>query len=174
MRALFHTDPLSQPMKDRLGAAVKNARDEVNKKRHNHKLNAKAASRRLHGLTGSAEPGPSGTRNTHIKSLLKVRTGAQALTDYAKVWSGSSISKQAVDVWMNLTINPLRKPNGGIRPIGLCEAMLKTVIGLHMHVGADSMRGILEPTQVSVHTPGGGEEKNPPTRLLQRPIQDLQ
>ena len=61
-------------------------------------------------------------------------------------------------IWLNLKVAPLRKPSGGVRPIGLCECLLKATTGLSMHVHRDKLKEIFEPQQPSVHTPGGAEQ----------------
>ena len=153
---LFATEPLSEPNQARLDEACKKAHEA--QQRHPLALTIETTRKRLHALNAGAQPGPSGLRNGHITTLLKTRQGAESFLAFSQLWANFRLSPRITILWLQMRTATLRKPNGGVRPIGLLEAPLKAAIGLCMKVASPDMRAALEPQQVSVHTPGGGEE----------------
>ena len=153
VRQLFHTTPLAPADSVEFSLALAKAKQKLGVV-----ITDDAARRRLYGLSSGAEPGPSGCRNTHLKALLKARDGIEAFRIFSSLWTSPRICKAISRLWLNLRIAPLRKPNGGIRPIGLCECLLKASIGLCTHSNREELQTIFSPQQVSVFTAAGAEE----------------
>ena len=153
IKKLFHTKPLTPEDAIKCTTAVLRCR-----RIPAMPISEEATRRRLYSLSTGAEPGPSGMRNSHIKALSRTRTGTETFRQFTSMWTSMALRPAITRIWLNLKVAPLRKPNGSVRPIGLCECLLKATTGLSMHVHRDKLREIFEPQQLSVHTPGGAEQ----------------
>ena len=153
IKKLFHTQPLTSDNAIKCTTAVLRCR-----RIPAMPITEEATRRRLYSLSAGAEPGPSGMRNSHIKALSRTRTGTETFRQFTSMWTSMALRPAVTRIWLNLKVAPLRKPTGGVRPIGLCECLLKATTGLSMHVHRDKLREIFEPQQLSVHTPGGAEQ----------------
>ena len=108
-------------------------------------------------LRAAAQPGPSGTRNTHLKSLLHVPGGVSAAADWCRLWAAAIIPPGVAKHFLHGWCAPLLKPNGSIRPILLFEAALKLATGVVLDLVQPAIRQVVTPEQFGIALPAGAE-----------------
>ena len=115
--------------------------------------------RRVNLLKMAAEPGRSKLRNTHVAAIAETREGMAALTRWCGMWAKGQWRPCEVRMWTNALIMPLAKGEHDdgvkLRPIALCEAMLKLAEGVVMDLTGEGLRIWAEPDQLSIRTPDG-------------------
>ena len=88
-------------------------------------IRRRIVNKRVKLARAGAVPGPSGWRNAHIRSVHESGDAGRAtLHAWCQLWADGRAGPVA-DCWRQATIAALAKPNGGIRPISLQEALLK-------------------------------------------------
>lgn len=85
----------------------------------------RVVSKRVRLARAGAEPGPSGWRNAHIACVHDyAQDGRRTLTAWTQLWA-SGLPQTTGGTWRQACMVSLAKPNGGVRPLMLQEALLK-------------------------------------------------
>ena len=116
----------------------------------------KIVSERLHALRAAAKPGRTQMRNSHIKAALGVYGGCEALAEWTELVQRGLLTDQEMLFWTESTAAAFRKPNGGVRPVTLCEALLKVATGVVRLAAKRRIQEALYPMQF-----GGGVSAGP-------------
>ena len=115
----------------------------------------------LHFPRGSA-PGPSGLRPSHLQDSLR-RKGAglgllKALARLTQLWVGGNLPQEHATAWCGATLVPLRKADGGVRPVAIGET-LRRLVGKTLLSTPEARKQVaeLQPIQVGLGVPGAAE-----------------
>ena len=117
----------------------------------------KSVTRRVLNSRNGAQPGPSSTRNSHIKMCLRTNLGAEALQAWANLWACASLPEHMAKAFLDGWVAPLFKPNLSIRPIALFETTLKLATGSLLEVSSKAISKKIFPHQFGAGTPAGAE-----------------
>jgi hypothetical protein len=93
-------------------------------------VSLRAVANRVNHLRLGAQPGHSGSRNSHLRRGLQARHGLKHLHKWSTLWAHGLIPPHIAALFVSGWIAPLSKPNGRIRPIALFEAPLKLAAGV--------------------------------------------
>ena len=115
----------------------------------------------LHFPRGSA-PGPSGLRPCHLQDALR-RKGAglgliSALARLVQLWVGGTLPNEHAEAWCGATLIPLRKVDGGVRPVAVGET-LRRLVGKALLATPEARKQVssLQPVQTGLGVPGAVE-----------------
>ena len=115
-------------------------------------------SRKIRNLRSGAQPGPSKTRNTHLKVCMRTRWGPPTLLAWVQLWCNGSVPPRMATPLLSGWIAPLLKPNGkGVRPIALFECGVKLSTGLLLDAITRKVSTIVGPYQFGIGMPAGAE-----------------
>jgi hypothetical protein len=84
---------------------------------------------RIHRMRSGAQPGGSGMRPGHIKSLLLAPNGAELALQWCRRWIECALPTPVVGPFLSLVARPLDKGEGKVRPIVLGEVLVKMAMG---------------------------------------------
>ena len=115
----------------------------------------------LHFPRGSA-PGPSGLRPSHLQDALR-RKGAglgllSALARLTQLWVGGLLPQSHASAWGGATLVPLRKADGGVRPVAIGDT-LRRLVGKALLSTPEARKQVaaLQPVQAGLGVPGAAE-----------------
>ena len=117
----------------------------------------RCVSRRVLNSRDGAQPGPSGTRNSHIKMCTRCPLGAESLQSWASIWAAAALPAHMSSWFLDGWIAPLYKPNMSLRPIALFETTLKLATGSLLEVSSKAITQRIFPHQFGAGTPAGAE-----------------
>ena len=156
-KSLFKCAPLHPPQQAALSNLVMRTLLPSNVHKHCRLIPTKCILHRLRLLRAGAQPGPSGTRNTHLKQLITVPEGAQALTAWVNTWAQGDWPAEISALFTKGWCDPLHKPKGGVRPILLFECSLKLATGAALHHYQPRFITKLFPEQFGLGLPAGAD-----------------
>ena len=110
---------------------------------------------RIHKLRGTAHPGPSGERNTHIRALLQSPHGPATLTKWTNMWLRPALTTHFRKPWLSSGMVPLDKGGGKPRPIVFQECLLKLAAGSIVDSQASMLHLAAGAWQFGIYHPGG-------------------
>ena len=119
-------------------------------------ITKKAVADRVMGLRAAAAPGGSGTRPTHLKSLLLAPGGDDALHQWCARWAAGTLPRCVVAVFLDFVARPQDKGGGAVRPIVLGELLVKVAMGSVTDAHRDQLREVLSTTPPT-HQRAGSE-----------------
>ena len=135
-------------------------------------LPLRSVTRRALNSRNGAQPGPSGTRNSHIKMCLRCRLGAEALQAWSCAWAAASMPHHMSECFLDGWVAPLYKPNLSLRPIALFESTLKLATGSLLEVSTKAISSKIFPRQFGAGTPAGAEAMLRMSQSLARALPD--
>ena len=110
----------------------------------------------------SSDAGPSGLRPSHLQDALRRRGGGAplvtALALLCKQWAHGQLPPEHGPLCCGANLTPLRKPDGGVRPVAVGETLRCLAGKVLLATGvARSRTSKLAPTQVGVGVQGAAE-----------------
>ena len=108
----------------------------------------------IHFPKGCA-PGPTGLRPSHLQDMLKRKGGGglllASLATLARMWCKGELPEEHGKIWNAANLTPLRKPDGGVRPVAVGDTLRRLVGKVLLSTSAArSQVEALTPTQVGV------------------------
>ena len=125
-------------------------------------ITVEEVSKALQSFSAGSGAGPDGMRPQHLKDLVGIRgeTGAKFLTALCKTVNrivNSDVPKEAAAVLFGANLTPLRKKDGGIRPIA-SGSVFRRLAGKIVSRRIQAQLGeVLRPVQLGYGTKGGCE-----------------
>ena len=110
---------------------------------------------RLRKIRGTAHPGPSGERNTHLQALRSSPACTSTLTQWVNTWLRPDLSISFRQPWLTCGLVPLDKGEGKPRPIVFQESLLKLATGSTVDANAQTLRKAAGSWQKGVYDEGG-------------------
>jgi hypothetical protein len=110
----------------------------------------------------SSAPGPSGLRASHLQDALR-RPGrgaplVSAIARFCHMWAHGLIPEEMAPVLCGANLTPLRKKDGGVRPIAVGEVLRRLACKTLLSTGvAKEEVSLLSPEQVGVGVSRGAE-----------------
>lgn len=103
----------------------------------------------------ASAPGPSGLRPSHLQDSLRRKGGGlglvRALARLTAAWVNGSLPQDHSPYLCGASLTPLRKPDGGVRPIAVGETLRRLIGKALLSTGtAKSQVSTLAPVQVGV------------------------
>ena len=121
------------------------------------RLEEKAFSEALRSGGRRSAPGPVGWRYEHLRTVLQLPGGTRSLMRVAQLLVDGQVPGPIVRHLGGASLTPLAKPNGGVRPLAVGEAVRRLTARAVCMQSKESFAQDLQPHQFAVGLKGGCE-----------------
>ena len=112
----------------------------------------------LRDARGTAHPGPSGERNSHITSLLTSPRAAGLLRRWSQAWANGSLRPEGRNLWLQAIVVGGDKGGGRARAIVFQESLLKLATSAIVRTQHPAVRRAAGDFQFGIYHPGGAPQ----------------